>query len=200
MRVFRAFLFLTVFSTVLFGSGATIKLSGNQDPDCVAPEICITNDSFDITTNSSGGGYFQAVNEQSIAITELDFDLDYVDPTCTPGGSASPVTLDLDPTFYEQYATTSLSFSSNETCTAQDGVGDYQLDLVFTPGILNSFLFSIDLNSDGSTNPDDPGGWLPNTESPVYAAPEPATWASGAGLLLLAFGIYRRRRSLIARA
>lgn len=197
MRVFRLLLLLVVLPSAVFASGATIKLSGNTDPAaCPISDICITNDSFDILTNSGGGGYFNAFNQQDENITGLLFDLDYVDPTCTPGGTATPVSLQLDPTFYLQYATTGLSVSSDQSCTSQAGVGEYQLDLFFTPGIATASVFSIDLNSDGSTDPNGTGGWIPSTDSPVQTTiPEPGTLAAGAsGLLLLGFGLYRRSR------
>lgn len=198
MRVFRAFLFLMALSSALHASGVTIKLSGNQDPSCDPSVICITNDSFDVTTNSSGGGFLAAVNDEGLGvnITGFNFDLDYVDPACTPGGTASTVTLNLDPTFYEDFASTGLSISPSQTCTSQAGIAEYQLDLYFTPGIPSLDEFYVDLNTDGSTDPNGAGGWVPNTESPVITnIPEPGTLAAGgAGLLLVALAAFRRSR------
>jgi MYXO-CTERM domain-containing protein len=198
MRVFWLLALLIGVSSGLFASGVTIKLTGNQDPPSCDPtiEICVTTGSFDITTDSNGGGFFTAYNDQLPALTELSFDLDYVDAGCTPGGTADQVNLVLDVTFLTQYASGGLTEDVSNTCTTQAGVAEYDLQLAFQPGIDDANVFSIDLNSDQSTDPNGTGGWVPNEQSPVIDnAPEPNTLQAGgvAAMLLLGVGAWRRR-------
>ena len=197
-------LLLPVFLLGLFlvsQAGAVgIKLSGNQDPACSTQYICITDGSFLITTNSVGGGYFQADNAEGSPITALNFDLDYVDPGCATG-PASPVNLSFGSDFLP-FASQNLSVSDSSSCTTMKtaqgvDIAQYLLSLNFGPGVPNNFLFEIDLTNAGNGDPNGAGGWVPSTTfSVTTASPEPMTYGlAGLGICLLA-GLRFRRRSL----
>jgi hypothetical protein len=195
MRVKFLALLIAISGSSLFASGVTIKLSGNQDPVCMQDEVCITNDLFDIDTDSNGGGFITAVNAQGDLITQLNFSLEYADPGCPANSSTSP-NLSFDSAFLS-FATDSLEISQSSQCDPNTAdVADYTLSLDFLPGIPNDYQFEINLNSDGTMDPNGTGGWLPGDTFPVNTAvPEPGTLAAGAsGLLLLGMGVYRRAR------
>ncbi len=165
---------LTVFCASLASADVVIRLSGDQDPACQAGFICVTSNSFAIQTNSSGGGFFDAINNVGMNITSLQFDLDYNSPGC-PTGAPAPVTLALGPSF-QAFDSGGLSFSTSSKCTSAANVAEYLLSLQFTPGIPNNQIFQVNLNTSTSTDPNGAGGWLPNTMSTVMDAtsiPEP---------------------------
>lgn len=198
MRLLALALFCAPIYSSLFASGVSIKLSGNQDPTCGADLICITSTSFPLTTNDSGGAYSQYVNEQGGPITALNFDLDYVDASC-PSGTPAPVNLSFDGTFFA-YTSQGLNVASSSKCTSMQTSGglaeaEYLLTLTFAPGIPDSFLFQIDLNSDpNSTDPNAPGGWVPDTTFTVTTTtPEPGSILLLAGGMSLLAGLGAKR-------
>src|SRR5277367_5872337 len=103
MRLFWLTLLTAGLVSSAFASGVNIKLSGNQDPLCGPPYICVSTDSFVISVDDLGGGFFDAVNGQTGPITQLNFDLAYEDSGC-PSGAPTPVQLNLDSSFL-QFAT-----------------------------------------------------------------------------------------------
>jgi hypothetical protein len=195
-------LFLTAFGPL--ASGATLELSGNTDPICVqnpaAGVYCAANNTFEFIVSSAGGGFFQIINAETAAITELNINVPYVDASCstssTPGNNVP--TLLIEGSFLQQFASGSVSVNSLATCDKTvSGQADYALFLNFLPGIPVGVQFNINLNDDGSTNVAGGGGWVPNATTVDHdnAVPEPGTLAGAAGgIAFVMLSAYRHRR------
>ncbi len=187
-------------------SGAVLDLSGNTDPTCVenpsAGIYCAANNSFQFTTNSGGGGFFQIINAETFTITQLDFNIPYLDNGCSPLAPGQPTlpTLTIESSFFQQYGTGNVTASASATCDGSvRGQADYSLLLTFAPGIPSGYRFSIGLNDDGSQNLGGTGGWVPNytATNSDNPAPEPATVAGSVGGLGLVYLLARRRERRI---
>jgi hypothetical protein len=195
-------LFLTAFGSL--ASGTILDLSGNTDPICVqnpaAGVYCAANDNFEFIVSSAGGGFFQIINAETAAITELNINIPYLDTSCstsnTPGNNVP--TLLIEGSFLQQFASGSVSVNSLVTCDKTvSGQADYALFLNFLPGIPVGVQFNINLNDDGSTNVAGGGGWVPNATTVDHdnAVPEPGTLAGAAGgIAFVMLSAYRHRR------
>jgi hypothetical protein len=187
-------------------SGAILDLSGNTDPTCVenpaAGIYCAVNNTFDFAVSSAGGGFFQIVNAEGMAISELNINIPYLDSNCTPGnvpGTNVP-TLLIEGSFLQQFGSGNISVNSNVVCDKSvTGQADYSLFLNFLPGIPSGVQFNINLNDNGSTAVDGSGGWVPNVTTVDHdnAVPEPGTLAGTAGgAALVMFLAARGRRGM----
>ncbi len=180
MRTVRFLLGFALFCSS--ASGVIIQLSGDTDPACVSPLICIEpNSPFNLPVNPAGGGFFQIVNDTGASIVQLNFSLTYIDPNCLASNAPVLPTLVILPGFATSFGGSSLTTSPSASCDSnRPDLADYLLTVNILPGIPNAGMFFVSLNNDQSTKTNGAGGWLEgNTvNTAVLSSPEPATMAA----------------------
>ena len=182
MRLKNSLLAMLVAATPVVLHAANPHIGVDRDPP---DPIIVTSNSFSFGANQFGGGDISFLNESGKDWFEMTFNatLPTLTPiTCTPG-----------------------PFLSCTVATTPVTAG-FLYTILFGPvsqvGIPNNTGFSINLNDDGSLDPNGVGSWGAgedfSVKTNVGVAPEPAAYLlMGAGLLGLgAFYALRRRAAV----